>query len=259
MQKNQRGVSLVEALLVLIIGASILFFSLRQYEVFRRDADVQQVQANVDMLFLAMTQFYRANCYGQVNPATGALTPGRLNPAHSSSPLPGPVHIDINADLVGGGYLSDDVPFPISPLVDNSADPNDKFSGYVVQFNSAQSTRTMNGTIGTVVIWKPQVAVKIKDPDLTSQYLYLLGGNCLSSASGNIVTPCPTSGSTTGTDVVWERMPSLASSEANSTLWPLRAVLNQFTQMYTTHSTAYLLTRGGLTPANQTQYYLCGG
>lgn len=259
MKKRQSGLSLVEALLVLIIATSILFFSLRQYEVFRRDADIQQVKANVDVLFVAMAEFYKANCYGQVDPTTGAVTAGRLNPAHASNPLPGPVHIDINADLIAGGYLTDDVPFPLSPIVDNSADPTDKFSGYIVQFNSAQATRTMNGTIGTVVTWKPQIAVRIKDTTLTSQYLNLLNGNCLSSLSGNTVTPCPTAGSSTGTYVVWERMPSLVSSKANSTLWPLRAVLNQFTQMYTTHSTTYLLTRSGLTPANQTQYYLCGG
>lgn len=248
-------------MLVLVIGAGILFLSIRQYQVFKQDADLAQLEANVDTLFQAMAQYYKANCYGRHDPnavpPAPALIPGTLNPMNATSPLPGPYSINIDTVLVAGGYLSDSTPFPASPLV-NDTGPASRFNGYVAQFNATTSTRTTNGmTVGTIVIWKPQIAVLVKNTSLAQQYLNMLKGDCLSTLSGNIVAHC-TNGST-GTYIVWERMPSYATVSSNSTLWQARAVDKQFTQMYTVYPTPYLLDKGGMTPSNQTQYYLCGG
>lgn len=258
--RRQSGLSIVELLLVLVIGAGVLYLSLRQYQVFRQDADVQQVEANVDTLFQAMVQYHKANCYGSSSPTVTATLsiPGTLNPANSTSPLPGPYHIDIDNDLVAGGYLPANIPFPESPIVDNTGGGSSRFKGYVVQFNATSTQRTTNGVVvGTVLIWRPQVAVLIKDTAVAKQYMNQMKGDCLSTLNGNIVKKCA-SGST-GTYVVFERSPSFATVKSNSTLWQAKSVLNQFTQMYTVYPTPYLLNKQGVTPTNQLQYYLCGG
>lgn len=257
-KKRERGISLVEMLLVLILGGAIIFLSMRQYQVFRQDADVQQLEANVDTLFQAMTQYYRANCYGTQNPTSGILTPGTLNPMNATSPLPGPRPINIDTDLVARGYLPANTPFPANPIVNDAGAGTSRFKGYVAQFNVMTSTRTTSGTtVGTVVIWKPQIAVLVRNTALAQQYLRQSGGDCLSTLNGNTVRTCIAT--STGTYIVWERLPSYASTRGNSNLWQARARLNQFTQMYSVYPTPNLLTRSGQTPANQTQYYLCGG
>lgn len=262
-KKQYAGVSLVELILVLAIGAAILILSLRQYQVFRQDADADQLVANVNTLMQAMGQYYKANCYGTYNPnANPPLTPGTLNPLNTNDPLPGPFPINITTDLVDNGYLSPEM--PISSLVDTTGAEGNNFNGYVAQFNaSIQMVRNPgSGAVGQVLIWKPQISVLLKDTENATQYLNWLQADCLSSLNGETVSRCQLN-SNTGTYLVWERMPSYAASKGNSSLWEAKAVSTQFNQMYTTYPTVYLLNTGGKVPttgsATQTQYYLCGG
>jgi type II secretory pathway pseudopilin PulG len=270
-RRYERGVTLLEVILVLAIGAGILFLSLSQYQVFRQDADAQQLKANVDILFQAMSQYYKANCYGTYNaydPNTtapyNALVPGTLNPMNATNPLPGPYYIDIQKDLIAGGYLPPNFTLPMTPLVNTSgASAANPYSGYVLQFN-ASVTMTRNpgpGNVGSVLIWQPQVAVLLQNTTQASAYLNYLQGDCLSQLKGKIVTPCASS--STGTYVVWARLPSYAETRSNSTLWQSKAVSNQFQQLYNTYPTVYLLETVGTIPktatTTQIQYYLCGG
>lgn len=264
MKKQYEGVTLIEVLLVLAIGAAILVLSLRQYESFRADADVQQLEYNVNNIFSAMSQFYKANCYGTTNPSTippnPAIQGGKLNPVISPT---SPVAISINNDLIKNGFLSS-LP-PLSPIVDSSAGSGT--NGYVTQFNEYTSPRNVctstncatSSSTGTIVIWKSQVAVSLKDTATAQQYLNLLNGDCLSSATGSTVTPCTPGSTGTGNYVVWERLPSFSASQSNSETWMLNPIVNQFTSLYNNYSNVYTLTSGGKIPVNQTQYFLCGG
>jgi len=255
MRKQHEGVSLLEVILVLAVGGSILYFSIQQYLSYRYDADVAQIQANVNAIFQAMTGFYRANCYGTTN-APGVLNPNNSNPPNSN------FHIDITNDLIGNGYLTTTL-IP-DPLVNATGSGT---QGYIAQFNQSTaprqictalntttipSTCTASVSIGNIVVWNAQVAVQLKDTAHTNTYLNLLTGDCLSSASGNIVTPCSAS-STKGNYVVWQRFPSNANPQAQSDYWATIPTVSQFTQMYTT-SSIQNLTNGTTT----NQYFLCG-
>lgn len=270
--KKQLGVTIFEMLLVIAIAASIILFSLNQYLFFQRDANVQQVQYNVNTLFKAMAMYYKAECYGRYS-VSGAppLIPGKLNPGSS----PGdPFKINITTDLVNGGFLTDSI--PINPLID---DAGANTNGYVAQFNLYTSSRTicaggttasnayppscLNSTavnVGTIYIWKPQVAVKLKNAATASQYLSLLGGDCLSTESGGVVAKC-NSYPGTGDYVVWERLPSFASIsslDSQSDFWVMNPIGQQFNDMYRSYSNVYLTGSTGTTPSGS-QYYLCGG
>lgn len=265
MKKAHEGATLIEVILVIVIGAVILYMSIQQYLSYRRDADTAQVIANINTLFQAMTGFYKQECYG-VAP-NGILTPGKLNPTNPTTP-PSIYPINIVSDLTDTGYLTTNI--PLNPLI-NPTGPGTK--GYVTQFNQNTTTLDreicMTGTgatkgpydlncatrrnVGEIVLWTAQVAVRLNNPAQATQYLNLFAGDCLSSASGTTVTPCASSGNT-GNYVVWERLPSNANTKASSGVWPTMPSVSQFKQMYTTYPILGL-TNGSLI---SNQYYYCG-
>lgn len=256
------GVTVLEILLVLLTASGILLLSMRQYQSYKIDSDVNQVLYNVDQIFQAASYYYQANCRNQVNSSTS--TPiagsGTLDPANSPT-NPFPV---LASDLLQNHYLSQAV--PINPIVYN--DPSSTImKSYVVQFNlvAPQAQRVVNlsggGTAntGTIYVWKIQVAVRLENTATVRQYLSLLRGDCLSSYTGSTVTPCPSTPaavpSATDTYVVFERLPSLPSSKGNSGLNANNAAIKQFNQQYTTYPILYLTS--GVTPVPP-QNYLCG-
>lgn len=251
MKRQQQGVTLVEILLVLLVGVSMIIFSLRQYQAWQRDANVRLLVSNVNQTLAAMSNFYYANC-SPVRPdpsstlSTATLPAGRLAPTVTS-----PVLINMAADLVTPGYMPT---VKNNPLVLNT-------SSYILQFNKYTSTRniaTNSGVtqIGTIVRWMPQVSVLIRDVANAATYQKLLNADCLSSLNGTTVFPC--SANQTGNYIVWERPPSYFTqklgSESNS--WGSLPTVQQFNQMYTTLPITNL-TGNSHTP--EFQYFYCGG
>ena len=138
LQRHQ-GVTLIEVMLVLVIGAVILLLSLDQYFVFRRDADVQQLKYNVDTLFQALSEYVQANC-ANTNPNNPTISNSPLNPRTTQ----GTAILSVS-QLITAGYLKQSL--PQSPLINyaNSADG----SGYYVQLNEiGSSTRTVAMSAG---------------------------------------------------------------------------------------------------------------
>lgn len=276
-RRKNKGVTLIEVLLVLAVAASILILSVKQYQSMSLDANVQQVQANVDTLFQSMSYYYKANCRGLYR-SDQTLIPGSLN-AFSNTTYP--KTINIRTDLVTPGYLvtplTSTTVLPLNPLVDASAGGT---YGYVVQFNltnspgryicisSSGSTgpytpgclpANQNARIGAVWVWQAQVAVALT---ATSQaqalmYLQLLNGDCLSTLQGSTVAPCD--GSNQGNYVVWSRLPTMASPSSVSNFWQTNHVVTKFNEMYTTYPVTYLIERDGQTNNSYTQYFNCGG
>lgn len=258
---QQQGVTILEIILVLAISSSILLLSIRQYQSYKIDSDVNQVLYNVDQLFQAASYYYQANCRNQVNSTTGMVIPGSglLDP--SNNPTNPTVVTAFN--LLQNRFLREAL--PISPIV--FFDPTSELmKSYVVQFNlvSPQAQRVINlsagGTAnaGAIYVWKIQVAVRLRNPATATQYLNLLRGNCLSNQTGSMVTPCPSTPSAPGatdTYVVFERLPSLSSTEGNSGLNATNVAVKQFNQQYTTYPILYLTS--GVTPLTP-QNYLCG-
>lgn len=262
-----QGASLIEILLVFVIVMSLVILGLRQYQIFKTDQDLLQLQANVDALFEASSNFYHMLCYGTTDPSTFQLTPGILHP--TANP-PSMVSIDINNNLSKNGLLA--ITLPFNPLVDSNGPAN----GYVVQFNQAPAQARMQCTTGTsasgcstppsqigvISTWRIQVAVLLKHPELGAQYQQMMGAQCLSSLiPGQVPFVSTCQAQKPGSYLVWERMPAERSFEQRSGLWSFMPVVSLFTQQYNTYPINYLLNTAGSiqasTPA-QTQYFLCG-
>lgn len=226
------GITLLELLLVLVIIASIILFSLRQYQPFELDAEVQRVRANVDYLFQAGAGYYQANCMHNLDSKQTAI------------PIPVKTLQDEN-------FLTSNL-IP-SSLIDGET--------YLVQLNKVQNnpdrmvklSKTTEVPVGEIIIWRIQVAAKLNDADKAETYKNLLGADCLSNANGMTVTPCDTSGGT-GNYVVWERLPSFATTGSQSDYWVSNPLLKQFNQMYSTYPILSLTNEF----KTGTQNYLCG-
>lgn len=259
--RRQSGLTLLEIILVVSLASSILLLSIRQYESYKLDSDVQQVLYNVDQIFQAASYYYQANCKRQINQTT--MTPiagtGSLDPANSPT---NPKFIDAQADLVTPGYLK--APILFNPIV-RYMQGSEVLKSYSVQFNlvtplpsrSVPLSAGGTGNTGTIYVWKIQVAVALANPATAPQYLNLLRGDCLSHMiGGSLVAPCPatpTPPTANDTYVVFSRLPSFATPGSQSGLEATNATVKQFTQQYETYPILYLLDTGGVG-----QNYLCG-
>lgn len=256
--RKQQGVTLIEVILVLMISTAILYLSIQQYLSYRQDADIARVRYNVDMLFNALTNYFRANCKNSSSPFYNYYF-GRS------------FAVDM-ATLTNNGYLT--TPIPDNPLVDNTA----AGGGYVMQFNQYQLSTGTNPPlpsrtifmssasgagagrtvdVGYILVWQAQVAVKLINPSLAESYKGAMGANCISSGStgwgGYIVMPCDLAKGATDY-LVWSRSPSYSSSTANSPYWLSLPLVKEFSQMYSTDPILIL------TDQTQTgsQFYRCG-
>ena len=236
MKTKERGVTLLEAILVLAVGMSILIFSIRQYNSFRLDTDLQAVQYNVNELFGALYNYYQANCSSP--PLSGSLA--------------GSFAVSVES-LVNDGYLA---PIKQNPLVKNN--------NYVVQLNAIQVLPRNVGQeqIGSYTIWQAQVAIEFADADTASAYMNMLNAQCLSHSSTNnnatTVTPCGTASAKDANYVVFERSPSLALSTNESNAWITMPIYKLFNQTYTTYPVLYSIGNNGNLPNGSVQYLFCG-
>lgn len=258
MKGSVHGFTLLEVMLVLAISASIFILGYRMYISMRNDADLHQVQYNVDRLFGAASEYYQANCRMQINAQTGAQigTNGTLDPNYS--PVPATNYPVAVSSLTTSGYL--DATLPKNRLIDSSTINN----GYVVQFNqSAATNRTLNGNLmGKVIIWRIQVAVAIRSNaggKVAKAIVRQLGADCASILSGGYVTPCASNPVVPNTGViyaVWERLPSYAVPNAESNTWHTNAQTKSFNQLYTNNNLDNWQPNGGA--GSDYQNYLCG-
>jgi type II secretory pathway pseudopilin PulG len=247
--KKSQGITLLEIMLVLAVASSLFLIGLRVYQQFKQQRISAEIKANADTLMQGMARYYQAYC----------RSGGKLNSTAAS------VAINITDDLINKGFIDATWQMP-SPIV----------ASYVTQFNSFFATRYVSANANwpnppdaltakpimrssSVLIWKIQVAAKINDRKNIDTYRSLTGATCISSLAGEIVNPCTTS-SKTGDYLVWERLPSYASPESKSPLWPSIARSKQFNQDYT-NDDFYALNTDDSTWDVSTQYevYLCGG
>lgn len=120
MLKQQKGVSLLEAMLALAIGATVLVLSLRMFSQYQLESNLENLRYNVDTMFQAMSLYYKANCLGTYvsnasvyNSAGTISTYGTLNPSPQNPSPPSltqPKRIKL-ADLQGvNNYLPNWIP-----------------------------------------------------------------------------------------------------------------------------------------------------
>lgn len=253
---KESGATLIEVILVLVIISFILNLSINQYQSYRRGADVVQLQANVDLLFTSMGAYFQANCSNQQNALSDA-TP-LTKPLSSEYPKVN-YAVPIETLMSDGFLVLNNNAMQVSPLVDSES----QGQGYIMQFNQYQAggtlpTRTQAmsegepQSVGGIVLWQAQVAVKLLNEETAEQYKNILGATCLSNLSGDIVTPCDQASG--GNYAVFVRGPSRPTSKANSIYWLNNPTVKLFKQEYTTYPITILTDK----PANVSQFYTCG-
>ncbi|OGT41417.1 MAG: hypothetical protein A3F42_02005 [Gammaproteobacteria bacterium RIFCSPHIGHO2_12_FULL_37_34] len=247
--KQESGATLLEIMLVLAIAAALIVMALRQYQVMQMDAYIRQARYNIDTLFQAAAKYYQVNC-DKTTGSDGTEKMGTLNPLTTSATIYPVWNSTSGGSLATEHYLIETL--PSNPIVDT----------YAVQFvrhDADRTFQTITGSkkIGTIVIWNIQVTVGLRDTSKANLYLGLLRGDCLST-SINPTGSCFVGAQASGTFIVFERLPSFALAQNETTYWLAKPLVKQFKQMYTTYPIQYLLNTSGQTPAGE-QYFLCGG
>ena len=75
---TQRGFSLLELLIVLVVASGLILFGTTRYQQYKQERDLAVISQNVAQLFLALDQNYFENCKGEL-----AIN-GQLQPSVSS-------------------------------------------------------------------------------------------------------------------------------------------------------------------------------
>ena len=252
--KKVLGMTMLETLLVMAVGVSLIVLGVRLYTVYKRDTNLLELESNIDTLFSAAVGYYHAQC----------KRGGLLDPAIATGSVKA---INITTDLITPGYLT--TPFPRPNALVDSSGPG---GGYIVQFNKFLIPRTTltcsnpptcssttSTQIGTYVIWRIQVSVLMRNTSAgqLANARSFLGGQCLSSASGSPATVALCTTNPTGNYVVLDRLPSAAiHPDAGSPLWLSMPAISQFKQLYTTDPMS------SLTSTNHSpeyQYFYCNG
>ena len=270
--KIQKGVTLLELMLVLVIATAFLGFGIRLYYQYQVQLNETKILFNVNQLFQAMSNFYRVNCRQALDTSGIPQSSGSLDPTVTDvgGTLLKIFPLEVGNDLVTPGFISGW--HPLNILLDNTPKPD---QGYFVQFNRVidanttkdatlgvyactgstnppscdatggafvDSTKNPPATQSAVVTYMAQVAVKIStklNAGQLKQYMSDMGAQCYSTLSGTQVLPCPTipkkpPTSSKNAYLVWERSVSYyASDDIQSTYWLSQPYLNQFKKQYT--------------------------
>lgn len=276
MMNKERGVTILEVLLVLVIMTSLILMGLRWYQTLQTENNYGVLKSDVDQLFLALRQYYQANC--------GTINNGTANPNNIFFPKSGTISSFVTPPASGlQPYLPSNWPRH-TPIIDTASD-----NGFTSQFNLylpasklPQKVQYVCYNFGTpacstqapipnsqIFIWQMQVAVKMLNPTEAYEYRATAGADCAASdiSGGPIV--CSDNASidpANATYLIWQRAPSDVPIEMRSPLWMYDPVLKEFKLQYT-HDPMYEMYNPNTTidytqpPMDRVSYqnYLCGG
>ncbi len=263
-ERKQGGMTLLEVMLVLAVFGVLTLLVVQQYVSAKRDADVRQLQSTVTTIFIGLSKFYYANCRQAVDPYTNTSTTypvatNSLDPANNP-PVPFIAMTDSIHLLTTSGATfinTQEWPPAANGLVDTAVGDHGFFAQYNLGDNSSLAGATVNripsgmfynwetGTtatsftmpnpVGTIYTWRPQVAVKLvdsiaTDPAALKAYQAYLGAQCTSKIVSGSVAPCKAN--TPGPYLVWEKMPSMVSSDVITNDWLTMPRIKAFNQMY---------------------------
>lgn len=286
--RTELGITLLETLLVLSVGAALVTMGLRFYKQWTNYIDTQNLVANVDQLFTAMQNYYQANCRYQLDSLGNPVSLGTLDPS-SPNYTGTPFVLTINdggsgtaqkTDLYTLGFLSSRSWHPTNPIVDSS--PTDK--GYFIQFNrqtdthpsvyacpgnttgpttctastATQLTSTNSPPLNaTIVFWTSQVAVKVRDTAKSAVLRAELNADCGTTSSTDTCSSGSASAAAdNSTYLVWERPAIMITESLTSPLWVSSPLTKQFNMQYTNDGMSALSDVKSTRPI---QNYLCGG
>lgn len=262
--RRERGMTLIEIMLVLVMAGLIIIMGIRQYFSFREDANVTLVKSNTDALFAAMGLYFQRNCAG----SNGTLSP--YNSANTSSPtfFTAPRAIDINNELITPGYMAARQLLSVSVVLEDAsvAPPLRQVAAYKARFvpylvdkqQFAQdiynpSVRYSYGATSKFLIWIPEVMVLIRDtkPDNMLKLRNMTGAkDCVDT---NWVTDATC---TSAPAIRFSRMVSSSNQRSNSSsYWPMLPNLAQMREQESNYGPFAVLSIGG----TGQQYLVCEG
>ncbi len=224
LRRAQLGLTLLETMLALAVASVMIMASIRQIQVWQLNSQIDALKGNIEVLFDAAAQYYRAKC-----PSLSATTTVTV------------------AQLQSGGYLT--TALAPSFIVDTSG-------GYAIQFTA--STPTMNLSCGVtdcnytnsppgsvtqtisgvpVVFLQMQVSVLLKSYNQTKMETIegAFNPTCM-AASGTAACTATSSGNW----MVLTRLPNYASAQTSSGYWESMPMLKEFNLQYT-HDQMYEL------------------
>jgi hypothetical protein len=263
---TQLGLSLLEVMLALAVATVMIMVSVRQIEVYELDNNVEIIKANIDNLFAAAAQYYRANCNSTLSVTAGSS-----------------LGVAISALIfTPNGYSS--IPINNAGCLVKVSDAT---GGYVVQYNSiatnptntncgwqdcSSSTTpvapTQNALSSTLAVsfLQIQVSILLNNLKQVNYVKSVLGADCLSTVkAGSSPTTINTCVATTPSGATWlvfTRLPSYASPQTASAYWGMMPMLKEFNLQYT-HDQMYELSGTyydiGSPPATALEgSYVCG-
>lgn len=273
-KRRQQGTTIFETLLALSLAAMLIVLGLRQYQSYQQTVEIARLKQNIDMIFQGMNEYYRANCFAQYNRTTNTYTFGILANGGNGQPnVNAVIPIDIVTALLGGPtgfkFMSEKWPLP-SNLINTTVGQ----SGYIAQFNkytypayvcisgtnitgpTASQGCTGTKQMGTVVVWKAQVSVRLRSTLDVNAYANMADATCLSSSSGSSVNTCQSA--SPGNYLVWERLPISANEGVKSSYSTLIPSVNAFTQSYRSPSITYLIGTQSTATGSEINYISCG-
>lgn len=254
-------------MLVLAIASTFIMMSLRAYQSYKMDEDYRIADANLSMLFDSLGQYYRANCAlnGSLFP-TG--TPPVPDPTLSFPILPSalapgflnawPLRLNpfVDTTKINQAYV-----FQFNPLLKDASEVNVNYCTTLGDPSTCTTTPMPANANIQILVWLPQIAMKIKDVKNIQAIGRRLNADCVSDIApdGKTVLPCPNPKGKTY--LVWQRLPSFASPELNSSLSESMTLVKQFNLQYT-HDQMYEFNLGNKATTTGTvapKYYVCGG
>lgn len=270
--KKSQGLTLLETLLVLVLGTSLLLMGLRAYQIWNLDKEAFVLKTNVDSLFYAMKGYYQTECNIYFSNDGSIRRKGTLTFNPTDEPIPpdlAPVPFDVSTI---SSYVTNVWPKQTSLVATGGS------TAYVAQFNPLLGENRQAfacsyfgtgspicSTLQTIpnskiVFWQSQIAVLMRDPTKSTYYQGLVSADCA-------VNTLPTEGVNCATDavaqgnsanyLVWQRMPSFSSPASRSSHWVMNPIAKQFKLQYT-HDPMYEMYNTSATPTDIYQYYLCG-
>lgn len=248
--KQHTGFTIIEILLVLALATMLLVMGIRQYFSYRLDADVALINYNVDTLFSAMSSYFQANCGG---------TTGTLSPLHTPVAA-SPFLLDIQTDLIAGGYLRPRDIVPVS-LVVGTPGVGTVLNGYHVRFvrydvdrpaSPDQSGNVVTQPVGRIILWVPEIMVELRN-SARAQPIRMM-----TRATDCITADWSERGACGGAHpaLFFSHQVSYANhADASSNYWTMMPGLGQLRDQEGTYDAGTVVSTG----TQNNQFYYCGG
>jgi type II secretory pathway pseudopilin PulG len=257
MRNNEKGMTLLETLLVLAITTSVILMAMKMFQSNKTEKDYLILKTNVDLLFQAMKGQYHAECDAnfvfthQTVPYNFPTTTANVTKYIETT---WPQYTSVVA--AGASNTVYFAQFNYKPGgVKNVYTCSYFGSGVPVCSNPASNTIANSN----VRVHQAQIVVKMRDPTKTTYYLGITGATCaINSFPTNAVVNCASSAVASGQPaayMVWQRLPSFSSPDVTSAHWLSNPVVKEFKLQYT-HDPMYEM----FNPEDPTiTDYMCGG